>query len=146
MREKTAYRNRRRPRDAARAFGAAARLAETPAQRADILSRQAVMLVQAGRFDRARAVAERALELAIAEGALAVQARAKEAMAPEGARLVDVYVTMGHCDLVAIVEAPDAEAMMRVSARIAAQGNFRADTMSATPVGQFIERLREGSS
>ncbi len=69
---------------------------------------------------------------------------AKQAMAKHGVTLVDAYVTLGHYDIIAIIEAPDAEAATAASAMIAAQGNFRAETLPATPVTNFLERLGSG--
>ncbi len=66
---------------------------------------------------------------------------AKQAMAKHGVTLVDAYVTLGHYDIVAIIEAPDAEAATAASALIAAQGNFRAETLPATPVADFLRRV-----
>ncbi len=47
-------------------------------------------------------------------------------------------------DNVAIIEAPDAEADAAASGLIASQGNFRAETLPATPVADFLQRLRSG--
>lgn len=69
---------------------------------------------------------------------------AKQAMAQHGVTLVDAYVTLGHYDIIAIIEAPDAEAATAASAMIAAQGNFRAETLPATPVTDFLQRLGSG--
>ena len=66
---------------------------------------------------------------------------AKQAMAKHGVTLVDVYVTLGRYDIVAIIEAPNAEAATAASALIAAQGNFRAETLPATPMMDFLQRL-----
>lgn len=66
---------------------------------------------------------------------------AKQAMAKHGVTLVDIYVTLGQYDIVAIIEAPDAEAATAASAQIAAQGNFRADTLPAMPLADFVERV-----
>ena len=52
-----------------------------------------------------------------------------------------MYVTLGHYDIVAIIDAPDAEAAAAASALIAAQGNFRAETLPATPVADFLGRV-----
>ncbi len=69
---------------------------------------------------------------------------AKQAMARYGVTLVDAYVTLDHYDIIAIIEAPDAEAMPAASALIATQGNFRAETLPATPVTDFLQRLGSG--
>ena len=69
---------------------------------------------------------------------------AKQAMAKHGVTLIDAYVTLGRYDIIAIIEAPDAEAATAASALIAAQGNFRAETLPATPVTDFLQRLGSG--
>ncbi len=69
---------------------------------------------------------------------------AQQAMAKHGVTLIDAYVTLGRYDIIAIIEAPDAEAATAASAMIAAQGNFRAETLPATPVTNFLERLGSG--
>ncbi len=47
-------------------------------------------------------------------------------------------------DNVAIIEARDAEVAAAASARIASQGNFRAETLLVTPVPNFLQRLGSG--
>ncbi len=47
-------------------------------------------------------------------------------------------------DNVAIIEAPATEAAAAAIARIASQGNFRAETLPATPVADFLQRLGSG--
>jgi len=69
---------------------------------------------------------------------------AKQAMAKHGVTLIDAYVTLGRYDIIAIIEAPNAEAAAAASAMIAAQGNFRAETLPATPVTNFLQRLGSG--
>ncbi len=69
---------------------------------------------------------------------------AQQAMAKHGVTLIDAYVTLGRYDIVAIIEAPDAEAATAASAMIAAQGNFRAETLPATLVTDFLQRLGSG--
>ncbi len=67
-----------------------------------------------------------------------------QSMAKHGVTLVDAYVTLGHHDIIAIIEAPDTEAATAASAMMAAQGNFRAETLPATPVSDFLQRLGSG--
>lgn len=66
---------------------------------------------------------------------------ARETMESEGARIVEAYVTLGRYDIVAVIEAPDARAAARVSAMIAEQGNFKAETLMAIPVQEFMEEI-----
>ena len=70
--------------------------------------------------------------------------KAQQAMAKHGVTLIDAYVTLGRYDIIAIIEAPNAEAATAASAMIAAQGNFRAETLPATPVTNFLQRLGSG--
>ena len=51
------------------------------------------------------------------------------------------YATMGQYDIIAVVDAPDAETALKVSALIAQQGNFRAETMVAIPLRDFIGQV-----
>ncbi len=67
---------------------------------------------------------------------------AKKIMEDNNSKLLAAYTTLGNYDLVAIIEAPDAHTAAKVSALIAAKGNFRAETLAAVPVQEFIESLR----
>jgi len=69
-------------------------------------------------------------------------AEAGKALGACNAKLVSAYATLGHYDLVAIVEAPDAAAMGKASALVAAQGNFRAETLAAVPIQEFASAVK----
>ena len=69
---------------------------------------------------------------------------AKEIMQSEGAELKHAYATLGPYDIIAVIEAPDEATAARVSAKIAAQGNFRAQTLSAVPLAEFVETVTGG--
>lgn len=56
---------------------------------------------------------------------------AKKMFEAAGAKLKEVYVTMGRYDLVAIVEAPNDETMARLVLAGASQGFLRTETMRA---------------
>jgi uncharacterized protein with GYD domain len=56
---------------------------------------------------------------------------ADEMFAGMGARLQEVYLTMGQYDYMVIAEAPDDETMAKVSLAIAGQGNVRTHTFRA---------------
>ncbi len=60
-----------------------------------------------------------------------------------GAKLRDVYLTMGAYDYVVIADAPDDETMARLSLAIAGQGNIRTQTLRAFDRDEAI-RLVEG--
>jgi len=68
---------------------------------------------------------------------------AKHAMEAQGAKIVQAYVTLGRYDVVAIIDAPDATTAAKVSALIAEQGNFKAETLMAIPVQEFEKEIRE---
>lgn len=60
-------------------------------------------------------------------------------MRKHGTKVVNLYTTLGNYDLIAIIEAPDAMAAAKVSAEIASQGNFKAETLPAVTIEEFIE-------
>ena len=57
-------------------------------------------------------------------------------------KLAQAWSTLGAYDIVAIVEGPDEATVMKASALIAKQGNFRATTMPAVPMKDFIESVK----
>lgn len=57
-------------------------------------------------------------------------------------KLVQAWSTLGAYDIVAIVEGPDEATIMKASALIAKQGNFRATTMPAVPMQAFIDAVK----
>ena len=69
-------------------------------------------------------------------------AHAKQVMEANGARIIQAYATLGRYDLVALVEAPDAQTMAKVSALIAAQGNFKAETLPAISIPEFVQSVQ----
>ncbi len=56
---------------------------------------------------------------------------ARKMFAAAGAKLKEVYMTMGRYDAVAIAEAPDDETMARLALTGASQGFLRTETMRA---------------
>ncbi len=64
---------------------------------------------------------------------------AQSVMEKHQTKVVDLYTTLGNYDLVAIIEAPNSMAAAKVSAEIASQGNFRAETLPAVTIEEFIE-------
>jgi len=71
----------------------------------------------------------------------AMVAEAQQVMQAHGITLEAAYFTMGKYDIIAVVEAPDAQTAAKAHAQIAAQGNFRAETMPAIPLREFVEQL-----
>ncbi|MFQ6114913.1 MAG: GYD domain-containing protein [bacterium] len=63
----------------------------------------------------------------------------REVMNKHNTKVISLYFTLGNYDLVAIIEAPDAVAAAKVSAQIAAKGNFRAETLAAVTMEEFME-------
>lgn len=63
-----------------------------------------------------------------------------------GGRLKDVYWTLGQYDIVAIVEAPDAETITAVSIGIAGRGNVRTTTLrgfSRDETNQILAKIEQ---
>lgn len=54
-----------------------------------------------------------------------------------GSKVVASYSTLGRYDLVAVLEIPDNATAMALSAKIAAAGNFRPETLAAVPLREF---------
>ncbi|MBI4361923.1 MAG: GYD domain-containing protein [Euryarchaeota archaeon] len=63
-------------------------------------------------------------------------------MEKNGARMVSAYATLGRYDIVAIFEAPDAKTAAKISALIAQKGNFRAETLAAVGMEEFIQSVK----
>ncbi len=64
---------------------------------------------------------------------------AQNVMKKHKTKVINLYTTLGNYDLVAIIEAPNSMAAAKVSAEIASQGNFRAETLPAVTIDEFIE-------
>ncbi|MBN1794474.1 MAG: GYD domain-containing protein [Candidatus Omnitrophica bacterium] len=62
---------------------------------------------------------------------------AAQIIVQNGARLIDAYATLGRYDLVLVIDAPSDSSAAKISALIAAQGNFRAETLSAISIEDF---------
>ena len=63
---------------------------------------------------------------------------AEKVMKAHDTKLISLYTTLGNYDLVAIIESPDSLTAAKVSAKIAAQGNFRAETLAAVTMDEFM--------
>ena len=66
---------------------------------------------------------------------------ARAIMDKDGAQMKHAWATLGPYDIIAVIEAPDADTAARVSAKIAAQGNFRAETLAAVPLAEFVKNV-----
>ena len=69
--------------------------------------------------------------------------QAKQVIETNGAKMVQAYATLGRYDLVTVIEAPDENAMAKISALIAAQGNFKAESLPAIPIQDFVQSVQE---
>jgi uncharacterized protein with GYD domain len=69
---------------------------------------------------------------------------AREVMEQHGVKLVEGWATLGDYDVVAVIDAPDAKSAAQVSALIAARGNFRAKTLSAVPIADLSNAVKDG--
>ena len=58
-----------------------------------------------------------------------------------GVEIKSIFVTMGRYDLVAIVEAPSAEAVASAVLGLARQGNIRTETLQAFPFDEFASDI-----
>lgn len=69
---------------------------------------------------------------------------ARDIMESHGVTLVHGWATLGDYDVVTVVEAPDAKTAAQVSALIASRGNFRAKTLSAVPMNDLSDAVKDG--
>lgn len=58
-----------------------------------------------------------------------------------GARVKDVYWTLGSRDIIAICDAPDDETMTALSLSVASRGNVRSETLRAFSVDEMKKIL-----
>ncbi len=59
-----------------------------------------------------------------------------------GVKVKAQYAVLGPYDFVNIVEAPDNQAIARVSAELASRGSIKIMTLSAIPIDEFIAGLK----
>jgi uncharacterized protein with GYD domain len=65
------------------------------------------------------------------------RAEAFKAMAAKAGVSVNVYWTLGHYDLVVVVEAPDAATATSLNLAVASLGNVRTETLTAFSAEEF---------
>jgi len=58
-----------------------------------------------------------------------------------GATVKAQWATLGHVDIISVVEAPDEGVMARVSLELGSRGTGRYETLSAIPIDDFIASL-----
>jgi uncharacterized protein with GYD domain len=59
-----------------------------------------------------------------------------------GAKVTAQYAVLGPYDFLSVVEAPDNEAIARISAELHARGSVRILTLPAIPVANFVRSLK----
>jgi uncharacterized protein with GYD domain len=63
-----------------------------------------------------------------------------------GCQVVSQFATLGIYDFVTIIEAPDNETVLRLSAMLSSRGTLEILSMPAVWVGDFLEQLRPESA
>jgi uncharacterized protein with GYD domain len=58
-----------------------------------------------------------------------------------GVKVIDQWATLGQYDFVTVVEAPDAQAMAKVSVELGSRGTMSHQTMTAIPAEEFASSL-----
>lgn len=64
---------------------------------------------------------------------------AKKMLSDMGGSFKQFYLTMGECDMVAVIEAPDDAIMARFALVLATAGNVRTRTLKAFPEAAYRE-------
>ncbi len=59
-----------------------------------------------------------------------------------GVKVLSQYATLGQYDFVNIVEAPDNETILRVSAELSSRGTIRLQTLAAIRIDDFIAKFK----
>ena len=73
----------------------------------------------------------------------AKMAEARKIIESNDGKLVSSWSTLGRYDVIAVVEAPDNETMMKISALIAEKVHVHAETLPAVPGTEFAELVRK---
>ena len=60
-----------------------------------------------------------------------------------GARILAQYAALGSFDFVTVIEAPNNDAMMRISMELGSRGTIRIETMAALNLGGFVDSLQK---
>jgi uncharacterized protein with GYD domain len=58
-----------------------------------------------------------------------------------GVKVKEQYAVLGPYDFVNIIEAPDNETVMRMSAELGSRGSVKLLTLVALPVGDFVKQI-----
>jgi uncharacterized protein with GYD domain len=60
-----------------------------------------------------------------------------------GAKVLEQYATLGRYDFVNVVDAPNNDAITRVSIELGARGTVHIMSMPAKPIDEFLEMLKK---
>ena len=60
-----------------------------------------------------------------------------------GAKVLQQYAVLGRYDFINIVEAPNNEAIIRVSVELGSRGTIQITSMPATPIDAFISMIKK---
>ncbi|MEW6214431.1 MAG: GYD domain-containing protein [Nitrospirota bacterium] len=60
-----------------------------------------------------------------------------------GVKVKEQYAILGPYDFVNIIEAPDNEAVMKMSVELGSRGSVQLLTLAAIPVSDFIKKLKK---
>ena len=66
----------------------------------------------------------------------------KEAIEKEGGKLVGAWVTQGRYDIVAIIDAPNEDAMLAIDSNIASLRLYHAVSMPGIPIDAFLQAFQ----
>ena len=70
-------------------------------------------------------------------------AKGRQYLESLGGKLVEIYAVSGPYDLVAILEAPDEQAVMKHGLFVSQTGFVQILTMAATPIADFLKSLAD---
>jgi uncharacterized protein with GYD domain len=62
-----------------------------------------------------------------------------------GAYVIAQYICLGNPDFVNLIEAPDNEAIMKVSMELGSRGTVQIMTLPVIPIHEFIENVRRAA-
>ena len=68
---------------------------------------------------------------------------AKKLVESTGGKMLGLYVTMGDCDVVAVIEGPNDEVASAVALSIALKGNVKTTTMRAFTESEFAQIVKK---
>jgi uncharacterized protein with GYD domain len=60
-----------------------------------------------------------------------------------GAKVLEQYATLGRYDFINVVDAPDNDAITRVSIELGSRGTVHIMSMPAKPIDEFLEMLKK---